>query len=61
MGAVCSVPALRMTGNFFIVNLALADILVTSVTQPANILGKGKEDLITVFAEINAHPEISAH
>ncbi|OQV16753.1 putative Melatonin receptor type 1B-B [Hypsibius exemplaris] len=39
MGAVYSVPALRMTGNFFIINLALADILVTSVTQPANILG----------------------
>lgn len=40
MGAVYIVPELRTTGNAFIINLSLADLFVTSVTQPANILGK---------------------
>ncbi|OWA53586.1 putative Melatonin receptor type 1B-B [Hypsibius exemplaris] len=39
IGAVCIVPALRTTSNAFIINLSLADLLVTCVTQPSSLLG----------------------
>ena len=28
------------TGNFFVVNLAIADLLITSVVGPFNMIGK---------------------
>ncbi|GAU95237.1 hypothetical protein RvY_06886 [Ramazzottius varieornatus] len=40
IATVCSMPSLRTTGNYFIVNLSLADLLVTMVTQPSSILGR---------------------
>ena len=30
---------LRNTGNFFVVNLAIADLLITSVVGPFNMIG----------------------
>ncbi|XP_055329287.1 melatonin receptor type 1B-like [Paramacrobiotus metropolitanus] len=39
IGAVFAIDALRHTGNFFIINLAIADLCITAVAQPSNVFG----------------------
>lgn len=39
IGAVCVHRKLRTTGNLFIVNLAIADLVVVSIIQPFTIIG----------------------
>jgi len=40
IGAVCVHRQLRTTGNVFIVNLALADLIVVTIVQPFNVIGE---------------------
>ncbi|GAU92524.1 hypothetical protein RvY_04595 [Ramazzottius varieornatus] len=39
IGAICMVRSLRTTGNIFVLNLALADVVVTLLIDPFNAVG----------------------
>ncbi|OQV15374.1 putative Melatonin receptor type 1A [Hypsibius exemplaris] len=39
IGTVCVMPVLRTTNNYFIINLSVADFMVTTISMPSNVLG----------------------